>query len=176
MIDEAYAEFGSQNILDLIKQYSNLLILRTFSKAFGLASARIGYLIGLEEIVSQIVKVIPPYNQNSFSEIIAIFILSHYSEIKRRIDEICSERERIFKKINGVSGWKAWPSEANFLLFEGPFSAKEIFSKLLKNGILVRDVSQYPLLESKLRVTVGAREENDIFLNTITKMERYPIR
>lgn len=165
VIDEAYQSFSrKKGFLPFLKDFENLLILRTLSK-IGLAGLRVGYLIGNEMILQEINKVRLPYNLDSLSQYIAEEVLKNfYSEIKTFIKKIVKERERLYKELTKIKKIKVYPSEANFILFKAEKS-KEICRELAKKGILIRDLS--PVLKNSLRVTVGTEKENDEFLREL---------
>ena len=150
ILDEAYAEFSGKSEMDLIKEYDNLIVLRTFSKAFGVAGARIGYAVASERTVEYLLKVKPPYNLNALSESIAKVLLEKYEIIQERVELIIEERNRMYKKFEKYS----YPTEANFLLM-----GLDAHNFLRERGIGVRKFSGR--LADKIRVTVGTKEEND---------------
>ncbi len=171
VMDEAYSEFSKKTFLPLINKYDNLVVLRTFSKAYGLAGCRIGYMIASEKIVEQVNKVKLPFNLNSISQRIGIIALKHKRKCNKAIKIIISERTRLLKEIKKSSMLYTFPTEANFILFRTKISSKTVFNKLLSNGILIRDVADNKLLKNCLRVTVGKPSENDAFLRVIEKMK-----
>ncbi|MCX7771258.1 MAG: histidinol-phosphate transaminase [Proteobacteria bacterium] len=165
VIDEAYHPFCSEKgFLPFLRDFDNLLILRTLSK-IGFAGLRIGYLIGHEKILNEISKVRLPYNVDSLTQCIATYALDNfYSNIKRFIKEIVKEREILQRELSKLKGIKVYPSEANFILFKAK-NSKEIYQKLMKSGILIRDMSAN--IKDALRVTVGTKEENAEFIKTL---------
>lgn len=170
VIDEAYQPFSSKKgALPFLKDFENLLILRTLSK-IGLAGLRVGYLIGNERILQEINKVKLPYNLNSLSQYIAEKALKNfYSEIKAFVKNIVKERQRLYRELTKIKKLKVYPSEANFILFKTKKS-KKICRELAKKGILIKDLS--PALKDSLRVTVGTRNENDEFLSELKNILR----
>lgn len=165
IIDEAYIPFCSERgFLPFLKDFDNLLILRTLSK-IGLAGLRIGYLIGNENILREIKKVKLPYNVDSLSQHIATEALkTFYPQIKRFIKEVITERARLYKELSKIKGVRVYPSEANFILFKVK-NSKMVFNKLLNEGILIRELSS--MINNALRVTVGTRQENDEFIRVL---------
>jgi len=164
--DEAYAEFTGQSAISLLEKYDNLLISRTFSKAFSMAGLRFGYFIGSEKVVHQLRKVNLPYNVNIFTEMAALYMLDHVQVMQKNIDAIKRERNRVFARLNDLNSLVVYPSAANFLLIKGP-PGLDLFQVLKEQGVLVRDVSSYPLLQGHQRVTIGLKEDNDILLHTL---------
>jgi len=167
VIDEAYAEFAEDTALTLLEAYPNLAITRTFSKALRAAGLRIGCLLGHRKLISEISKVLLPFNLDVFSIEAAQVILSHRAELEAGISGIIAERERVTAALEGIPGVRPIPSHANFLCFRASRPVENVFRGLLERGILVRNVSGYPLLSDALRVTIGTPEENDEFLTGI---------
>lgn len=165
VIDEAYQPFSSEKgFLPFLKDYENLLILRTLSK-IGFAGLRLGYLIGKKEFLHEINKVRLPYNIDSITQYVATEALNKfYPQIKKFISEIIKERQRVYKRLLKIKKLKVYPSEANFILLKLK-NSKEVYKKLLKAGILVRDLSS--MIDNALRVTIGTKEENEEFLKAL---------
>jgi len=176
VVDEAYFEFGEKTFVPLISQYDNLVILRTFSKAYSLAGLRVGYLLSNLEIINEIRKVKSPFNVNTFSQLAAQVVFENKEILKESIKKIVEERERLTNKINELPSFKAHPSRTNFVLAE--VGSKEdtdlVYNKLLKQGILVQIVSD-PLFSTSryfLRITVGNKEENDILIKGLENVSK----
>ncbi|MBI3584515.1 MAG: histidinol-phosphate transaminase [Nitrospinae bacterium] len=168
VIDEAYYDFSRKTFLPYLKEYKNLIILRTLSK-IGMAGLRVGYLMADNEICRELNKVRLPYNSNAVSQEIASIILENRVEIQKQIEAIISERERLIDGLKGIKGIKPFPSETNFILFKTVKDGKEVFSRLANSGILVRNFGSDSYLKDCLRVTVGTHEENNEFLDVIQK-------
>jgi len=166
-IDEAYQEFAGENCGPLLGEFDNLVIIMTFSKVFGLAGLRIGYLMGRPEITGEIAKGQMPYSLNTLCQEIALFLLDHPEQIEERVEHVQRERERLYRLLAGLPGIRPYPSGANFLLFDTGRDAGAVMRGLAERGILVRDVSGYPFLERHLRVTIGQTEENDSFIEAL---------
>ena len=170
VVDEAYFEFYGLTAQKLLDKYRNLLILRTFSKAFGLAGVRLGYLIGNKEVVSQIEKAKLPFSVGIFQQVAAEFLLGHKRFVQSVVNKITEEREKIFKELNNMTGVKPTPSRANFILFGlKNHCALEVFQALYKKGILVRRFN-HPDLNNMLRVTIGKPVENEVFLEVLRQI------
>jgi len=169
VIDEAYGEFGGESVIDLIGKYNNLVVLKTFSKAFGLASLRMGFMIGSKELIEEFSKVKLPYNLNIFSLITLDEIFSNLSFLSENIGKIKSEREFLKCELLKLKDIKVYDTEANFFLIKSEDSHL-LFSHLVSCGILVRDVSSYPMLKNHLRITVGTRYENETLLKALNKL------
>ena len=166
MLDEAYAEFSGTTIIPLLKQHPNLIVSRTFSKAFSMAGLRLGYLVANPAIIDQLRKVNLPYNVNLFTEMVAIKLLQHRRFMEEQVKQIIQERDRVFQQMSQISKITVFPSTANFILFRGE-NGDELFARLKAAGVLVRDVQQYPLLQNYLRVSIGFRDENDFFITAL---------
>jgi len=164
--DEAYAEFCGKTALPLLDRYPNLLVLRTFSKAFGLAGLRIGYLMGHASLIAEFSKVNIPYNVNLFSALVARRMLDENRWMEKRVEEIVRERDRLYRRLKTIPEIETFPSEANFILIRFPDSGA-MFEKLREKGVLLRAVDGHPLLKNCLRATVGTPEENRIFIEVL---------
>ncbi len=167
VIDEAYADFSGQSLLPLLKKYKNLIFLKTLSKA-GLASMRLGFLIGNKEIVAQLDKVRLPYNINCLSQIAADFFLENRQEFRAQSAKIIKNREILYRKMKKINSITPYPSRANFIFFSCAFDSDRIYEKLAAAGILVKNLNS-GLTRNCMRVTVGTRKENEAFLNNLEK-------
>ncbi len=170
VLDEAYFEFSGKTFLHKLKKYPNLIILRTFSKGYGLAGLRIGYLIAKKEIVDMLLKIRLPYNLNSISQFSAIEVLKAKHTLLPKIKEIIKERNRLYEKLSEIDGIYPFKSDANFILFRVDNSSKNIYQKLKSKGILIKNLDDGRLLKNCLRVTVGTKNENNTFLKTIRRI------
>jgi histidinol-phosphate aminotransferase len=168
VLDQAYVEFGAYNALPLLAEFPNLIITRTFSKAFGGAGLRLGYMIGAPEVIGQINKIKLPYNINFFSSQVAITLLDNLAIVDERLRLIVSERKRVVAALKTISAITTYPTTANFVLIRTPAAAR-LFAELKTRGILVRDVSRYPMLDNCLRLSIGAPHENDLLLEQIRR-------
>lgn len=167
VVDEAYIHFGGESVLDLVNSYDNLIILRTFSKAFGLAGLRIGLMISNKKLISHLSKVKLPYNINIFNQICLTTILDNIEYIERNIKYIIEQREIMFKKLENFKKIKVIRSFTNFFCIKTEHS-KDLFNKLLNYGILVRDISNYPMLNNYLRISIGNEYENNKLIEALT--------
>ncbi len=165
VVDEAYQPFiRGRGFLPMLKDYRNMVILRTLSKV-GFASLRLGVMIASEEIISEVNKVRLPFNINTLSQEVATQVFSGSKKpFAKSVKLITEERERMFKEMAGIDGVNSFPSEANFILFklENPTM---VYNRLLKKGILVRNLDK--VVKGCLRVTVGAPEENSVFIEAL---------
>ncbi len=171
LVDEAYYEFSGKTFSDLLKDYENLIILRTFSKAFCLAGARVGYLLADPRVALELSKVKPPNSVSIFSLELAKIALEHVDEVRKYVEEVVKERDRCIEELKGIEGLKVYPSESNFILlrFEGK-SSREVHDELLRRGLVVRDVGSMPMLEGCIRFSVGRPEEDDLLLDAIKEL------
>lgn len=164
VIDEAHQPFSSEKgFLPLLKDYKNLVIMRTLSK-IGLAALRLGFLIADAEIIAEVNKVRLPFNVNSFSQAIAVSALKDKQKLNSSIKKIISERDRLFKEMVKIKSVKPFPSEANFILFRVKDPAA-VYNSLLQQGIVVRNMNS--AVKGCLRVTIGTHEQNEMFLKTL---------
>lgn len=169
MVDEAYCEFSQTSILSLLSTHKNLVILRTFSKAYSLAGVRLGYLMAHEEVIREFIKVRQPYSVDSVSQIIGSCVFENRDEFAAKIERIIEERGRVYDELKSIDRVEVYPSSANYLLFKVPDAAK-VWAKLYDRGVLVRDFSTTPGLEDCLRVTIGRQEENSLFLEELRRI------
>jgi len=171
IVDEAYIDFAeSFSLINEVGNYPNLVVMRTFSKAWGLAGARLGYCVANEEIVKILFKVKAPYNINSLTRFALGKALNNVKLKNSYVKTIIEERENLKKELlllPGVS--KVFDSDANFLLIKCT-NAKTILKKLAERKIIIRDRSTQPKLENCLRISVGTKEENKILLNALKEI------
>ncbi len=168
IIDEAYVEFSRQSAAPLLERHSNLVVLRTFSKAMAMAGLRIGYLMANPNLVREISKAVLPYNLNIVSQAAAEVAMEMYEDkLSALVGGICSERDRLFSELEKVPHLTPIPSAANFILIRSEFPVKQVFDELMRREILVRDVSSYPMLHDYFRVSVGTPEENGTLLRAL---------
>lgn len=166
VVDQAYLEFGGPDCTGLLNKYSNLVILRTFSKAFGLAGLRVGYLLAREAVIKQLLRVKQPFNLNAFSQLAARTVLQHLPLFQQQVQEIIGEREKLAAALAQLPEVEVFTSDTNYILFRTPLSGLTVYEGLLKAGILIRNMDQ-PLLPRCLRVTVGTAAENRLFLDKL---------
>lgn len=168
VLDEAYVHFAPGSLRHLLMRYDRLIILQTFSKAMGAAGLRFGYALVPVDLARQLNKIKLPYSVNIFTLVAAEVLLERWDQLKGWIDTLIGERERVKAGLQRLPHVKVYPSSANFLLFESlRRESAEVFDSLLKKGILIRNVSSYPMLGRGLRVSTGTPEENTAFLNAI---------
>jgi histidinol-phosphate aminotransferase len=171
VVDEAYINFARQRslIVDL-KEYPNLVVMQTLSKAWGLAALRLGMLFASEEVVNWLNKIKPPYNINQATQELALKALEEVGQVNDMIRQIVSMREQVAKQLLELPVVeKVYPSDANFLLVKVKEPLKA-YEHLLKDGIVVRDRSRVMLCEGCLRITIGTENENKKLLERLKEM------
>ena len=176
VVDEAYGQFASSSALDLRAGDAALgrrvVVVRTFSKTWSMAAARLGYLVADPEVVRACELVALPYHLDAVTQLAGRLALEFEDEMNARVALIAEERGRIAGALAALAV-ETWPSDANFLLFRPTGrDARDVWSDLVSASVLVRDCSQWPGLAGCLRVTVGLPEENDRFLAALTESLR----
>ena len=170
VVDETYYEFCGQSVMPLMEEYPNLVILRTFSKWAGLAGLRIGLGVMQEEIAQTMISMKPPYNVNTAAEVALTASLEDTSVLLDRVKAIVAERERMMGLLQKIPGIKAWPSQANFILFSLPEGQGErIFEGLCNRGIFLRYFNT-PQLKDFIRSSVGFPYETDAVVAALTEL------
>lgn len=169
VVDEAYIHFGGETVIDLVNKYENLIVLRTFSKAFGLAGLRMGIMISNKNLIRELMKVKLPYNLNILTLITLDEMFDNTDFVDENIKKILAEREYLGRELAEIKSIRVIPTSANFFLVKTENSAS-LFNALLEQGIRVRDVSSYPMLENHLRISVGSRIENEAILKAMKKI------
>lgn len=161
VIDEAYIDFAkSKSFIQQLKKYSNLVVLQTFSKAWGLAGLRLGMCFASEDIISILNKIKYPYNVNGRTQELALDALENAYRKDIWVDEILKEREALVKALQRLSiVEKIFPTDANFILVRVK-DAAGTYQYLMDHGIIVRDRSKVNLCYNSIRITVGTPEEN----------------
>lgn len=168
VIDEAYINFSRhKSFTQELADYPNLVVMQTFSKAWGLAGLRLGMAFASKEIISILNTVKPPYNINQATQELALKALEEVGQVNDMIKEIVQMRvalKAVFEKIPAIE--KVYPSDANFLLLKMK-DARKVYDFLLTKGIVVRDRSNVILCEDCLRITIGTEEENTQLVEAI---------
>ncbi|MET4080183.1 histidinol-phosphate aminotransferase [Pedobacter sp. UYP30] len=169
VIDEAYINYAKQKtFIQELTEYTNLVVLQTFSKAWGLAALRLGMAFSSKPIVQILNKIKPPYNINQATQDLAFEALKNIEQVNKWIRETVEERGRLSVELAALSMVKkVYPSDANFILIDVE-DAAVTYQELVEQGIIVRDRSKVTLCEGCLRVTVGTKEENDRLIKVLT--------
>jgi histidinol-phosphate aminotransferase len=171
ILDEAYIEFKKEgDLTDIVNEYNNVIVLRTLSKAFGLAGIRCGYAVGPKPLIDMMYKVKSPYNLNKLTQAAAVIALKHRDMLLKNVEILNSERQRLYEFLKGLKGvTRVYPTASNFIYFEVPDGAP-LYDALLDEGILVKylkhDVSDDV---DHIRLTVGSPEENDAVIKVLKR-------
>ena len=161
VIDEAYIDFSDEpGFSSEIKQFPNLLVMQTLSKAWGLASLRLGMAYASEEIIGILNKIKPPYNISGLTQDTVLKAFDNTALLESMVQEILTEKENLKQELNQINGVEmVYPSSANFLLVKVPM-ANKVYHELIHKKIIVRDRSKVHHCDDCLRITVGSKEEN----------------
>jgi histidinol-phosphate aminotransferase len=172
VIDEAYINYSRQKtFIQELTDYSNLVVLQTLSKAWGLAGLRVGMAFASEEIIEVFNKVKPPYNMNEASQQLTLEALQNVDQVNNWIKESVAEREKLRANLSIMpSVITIYPSDANFILVKTE-NPKEIYQYFVERGIIVRDRSKVELCEGCLRITVGTPQENKLLTEAFKNFE-----
>lgn len=171
VVDEAYIDFSDEpSFTTRLDEFPNLLVMQTFSKAWGLASLRLGMAFASESIIQILNKIKPPYNISGLTQETVLGAIQDLSKVKKMIEEILQERDFLTSELEKLSFvQKIHPSHANFLLVKIP-NAGKVYDLLIEEKIIVRNRSKVLLCEDCLRITVGTRTENMSLLNALQKV------
>jgi histidinol-phosphate aminotransferase len=169
VLDEAYIDFSEQeSFLSVLDRYPNLIVLQTFSKAWGMAGIRIGMAFASKEIINLLNQIKYPYNVNVLSQQKALEMLENEEQKNRNVKEIVEERKNLTIQLQKHPQIQhIYPSDTNFLLIKVE-NAKHLYAFLMQNEIIVRDRSKVALCQGCLRITVGTKEENEVFLKVLS--------
>jgi histidinol-phosphate aminotransferase len=167
MVDEAYFEFSRHTMRPHMARYPNLVLLRTFSKAFSLAGLRVGYLLAQPDVVCEFMKVRQPYSVDGFSQWVAATVYRERMVFETGIRDIVRGRDQILHGLSMLEGVEVFPSEANFVLFRVEHAAALWRDLLHNHSVLIRDFSRAEGLTDCLRVTIGSDTENQRFLEAM---------
>ncbi len=166
MLDEAYGDFCGSDMLKDALNAEQAIDIRTFSKAYGIAGLRVGFAISRKEIIDELRAVRTPFGLNSFAEAVAIKALDNRKWVAEIVARMKAERSYLASKLSSL-GFKAYPSDCNFILCKAPVAGPALVSALRGEGVAVRDCNSYPLLENHIRVTIGPRPMLDILLEKL---------
>lgn len=168
VIDEAYINYSRhRSFSSELKDYPNLVVMQTFSKAWGLAALRLGMNFASPEIIDILNKIKPPYNINQATQELALKALDHLEDVNTMIKDTVEEREELTKNLLQLPlVQKVYPSDANFVLAKTT-EATNVYNYLKENGIIVRNRSSVILCEDCLRITVGTPKENQQLLEAL---------
>ena len=172
VVDEAYIDFSSsESLLKDLEQYPNLIVLQTFSKAWGCAAIRLGMAFASPEIIAIFNKIKYPYNVNRLTQEEAIKVLQKPEQIKEWVNVLLEERARVMEEFVKLPCCvRVFPTDANFFLAK-VYEATQIYDYLVSEGIIVRNRTNVALCNDCLRITIGTKEENDALLDALRKVE-----
>jgi len=168
VLDEAYGEYARKSYLPMISSHSHVIVLKSFSKAYGLAGLRVGYAVSNRKIIAQMYKAKAPYNLNIISEGISVMALSERKFLASVVRRITHEREKMKRKLEAF-GFQVYPSDANFLLARPPIKSRTLCKRLLRRGLVIRDLGSHPRLREHVRITLGNADQNDRLLRAISR-------
>ncbi|WMJ80285.1 histidinol-phosphate transaminase [Clostridium sp. MB40-C1] len=168
VVDEAYVEFYGDSVIDQIKNYTNLIVLRTCSKALGSAILRLGFAITNQLILKELKKVKPPFNVNGISQVVGEVILKDIGYINGAVKEIVKQRDYLYEELSKINKIEVYKTNANFVLFKS-INSKKINQRLEHNGIKVRSFKN-EVLQDYLRITAGNEIENEEVLKIIKEI------
>ncbi|MDW7692238.1 histidinol-phosphate transaminase [Flammeovirgaceae bacterium SG7u.111] len=171
VVDEAYIDFSAEeSYITLLDRYPNLVVMQTFSKAWGLAGLRLGMAFASPELIGFINKIKPPYNINQLTQEKALESLGQYTSQKKMVEEILKERKGLAEELKSLpTVRKIYPSDANFLLVKID-DATEVYNKLVSKHVIVRNRSSVQLCADCLRITVGSKSENNELLKSLREL------
>ena len=171
VVDEAYIDFATQGSwLNKLGQFPNLMVTRTFSKAYGMAGLRLGVCYASENIITILNRIKPPYNVNELTQRKAFQMIQNTALVEEQIAEILSERDRMIGQLAKISYVKKiYPTDANFILVKVDDADKR-YQEILELGVVVRNRSTQPLCYNTLRFTIGTPEENETLLKVLNSL------
>ncbi|NJN34389.1 MAG: histidinol-phosphate aminotransferase family protein [Saprospiraceae bacterium] len=171
VVDAAYSDFSAQNTLKWVGKYPNLVVMQTFSKAWGLAAIRLGMAFASTEIIGLMNKVKPPYNVNELTQQAALDALKNVEKMRKQVAELLQEREKLAAILRGLPVVeKVYPSDANFL-FVKMTDGNAVYRYLLSRGIVTRNRSNVVLCENGVRITIGTPAENEVLIAALSDLE-----
>ncbi len=169
LLDEAYYQYSGVECLNLIDKYPNLIIIRTFSKAYGLAGLRVGYIVSDEGIIRNLLKAGSPYSVNTVAMVAASVAIEGLDYVKWYVNEVKKAKKIMYDELKKLK-IKTYPTAANFLIAKFPKKSKEVETKLKEKGILVRDRSDYPLLNDCLRIGIGTVKQTRQLIHALKEI------
>ena len=173
VVDEAYCPFADFDLGYLPFKYSNVIILRSFSKVAGLAGLRLGYAIVSDEVYSYLSRLQSPYSVNAVAQEAVKLVLENWGFIENVVEQVKAERDRMIKEISSIRGLRPYSSKANFVLFKVKLegvSSRMLVKMLGEKGFRVRERSLKPLLDNCIRVTVGPPSVNTSFIKALREV------
>jgi histidinol-phosphate aminotransferase len=169
MVDEAYAEYADYSVVPLIDKYPNLVVLRTFSKAFGLAGLRLGYALANPRLASTINTLPAPYAVSVVSLSMGQKLLENVGLVRESVEALKAERRRLIIELNKLKGVEAFDSKTNFVTFKVDKPCEEVYVNMLKKGLVIKKLGKLVNYPNCLRTTVGTPEMNNKLLTNLKK-------
>ena len=170
VVDEAYGQFSPRSAIEQVRDGRLLVVVRTYSKTWSMAAARLGYLVGPANLISAVEGVLLPYHLDAMKQAAGRLALRFQPEMEARVAMIVEERGRLTAALSELSV-DMWPSAANFILFRPRAKdGEKVWEQLLERSVLVRNCANWPRLDGCLRVTVGTATENDAFLSALREV------
>lgn len=169
LLDEAYYQYSGAEYSELIGKYDNLIIIRTFSKAYGMGGLRLGYAVSNEGIIKNLLKASSPYSVNTVAMAAASAAIGDEYYVKWYVNEVKKAKKIIYEELSKLK-IKTFPTAANFLIAKFPKRAKEVEEGLKERGILVRDRSAYPLLNDCLRIGIGTVKQTKQLIDALKEI------
>jgi histidinol-phosphate aminotransferase len=167
VVDEAYGQFSPWSAVERVHDERPLAVVRTYSKTWAMAAARLGYLIGPAPLVSDLEKVALPYHLDAVKQAAGRLAVKYRAEMEARVAILMEERGRLAAALSEMPV-DTWPSDSNFILFRPrERDGRDVWQALLDRSVLVRDCTSWPRLAGCLRVTVGTPDENSAFLSAL---------
>jgi len=173
ILDEAYGEFSKYSAVKLTRDFDNLVILKTFSKAFGMAGVRLGYFVSNRSIANLVKRVAAPFNVNAVAERLVKLVFENWTYFNRYTEDVAKERDRLLSRLAEIEGVVPYPSQTNFILFKitrGQLSSAAVARRLRRRGVFVKDFGSNQLLSNCIRVTVGTLDMNERFLDALREV------
>ena len=169
VVDEAYAEYSDNPFVRRVEEFDNLVVLRTFSKAYAMAALRIGYAVTNKSLADMMISVKIPYSLNMVSEGAAIAAVKDQDFIRRSVQMVREERPKLSEGLRKL-GFEPFPSDSNFIMARAPIDHKVLVDGLKQRGILIRDFGAKRRTENCVRTTVGTAEQNALLLEKIAEV------
>ncbi|MBE6526698.1 MAG: histidinol-phosphate transaminase [Thermoplasmata archaeon] len=166
ILDEAYAEYARTTMMPKVEEFDNLIVVKTFSKAYAMANMRVGYMGANRKVADMLNAVKVPYSLNSVSEGAAIAAARDQDFVKRSVDMVSEQRPKLMAKLREL-GFKPYPSDSNFILAESPIDHARLIEGLKERKVLIRDFGHKRRTENCVRPTVGTEELNRIMTDAI---------
>ncbi|MCK5074837.1 MAG: histidinol-phosphate aminotransferase family protein, partial [Calditrichia bacterium] len=170
IVDECYVSFADKNMQPLLAKFPNLILVRSFALDYGVASARLGYVLADENVIIGLKKVLSPFLLGVFSEVIITVLMEYKDKLLLRTNRIKQIREYVFNKLQKYELITAYPSQGNFILIQYPFNADNVRDWYLEKDILVKSLSHYSELAQMIRVSISDEESMKLFLKATNEI------